>query len=91
MEEEKVIEFTEEEISMLQTICRKRMAKEPLNAQIILSILQKMSATEPETITNTPEPQAQSAETHFMPVITGDHNPKQTLIQRILQKFRVAV
>jgi hypothetical protein len=91
MEEEKVIEFTEEEISMIQTFCRNRMAKEPHKAQIIQSILQKVSATEPEAITNSPEPIAQSAEPHFMPVITGDHNPKQTLIQRLLQKFRVAV
>jgi len=91
MEEEKVIEFTEEEISMIQTFCRKRLAKEPHNAETLQSILQKVSGTEPENFSNSPEPNAQSAETHFMPVITGDHNPKQTLIQRILQKFKVAV
>lgn len=91
MEEEKVIEFTEEEISMLQTCCRKRLAKEPHNAETIQSILQKLSGTETENITISSEPNVQSAEPHFMPVITGDTNTKQTLIQRILQKFRVAV
>ena len=91
MEEEKVIEFTEEEISMIQTFCRRRMAKEPHNAETLQSILQKLSGTEPENITISSEPNVQSAETHFLPVTTSDTNPKQTLIQRLLQKFRVAV
>lgn len=91
MEEEKVIEFTEEEISMLQTCCRKRLATEPHNAETLHSILQKLSGTETENITISSEPNVQSAEPHFIPVITGDHNPKQTLIQRLLQKFKVAV
>lgn len=91
MEEEKVIEFTEEEISILQTCCRIRLAKEPHNAETLHSILQKLSGTETENITISSEPNPESAEPNFIPVITGDHNPKQTLIQRLLQKFRVAV
>lgn len=91
MEEEKVIEFTEEEISMLQTCCRKRLAKEPQNAQLIQAILQKFSASEPENTAISSEANPESTEPHFMPVITGDHNPKQTLIQRLIQKFRIAV
>ena len=89
--EEQGIEFTDEEISLLQTCCRKRLAKEPHNEETLQSILQKLSGTETENITISSEPNIQSAEPHFMPVITGDHNPKQTLIQRLLQKFRVAV
>ena len=91
MEEEKVIEFTEEEISMLQAFCQKKLAKEPQNAQIIQSILQKLSGSEPEILTISPEPTTTSAEMHSIPVITGDHNTKPTLIQRLLQKLRIAV
>ncbi len=43
MDEEKVIDFTEEEISMLQSFCQRRMAREPHNTEIIQSILAKLS------------------------------------------------
>ena len=91
MTEEREVEFSEEEILMLQTYCCKRLAKEPHNAETLRSILQKLSGTETENTAISSEANPESTEPHFIPVITGDHNPKQTLIQRLLQKFRVAV
>ncbi len=87
MTEEREIEFSEEQILMLKTLCQKKLGKEPQNAQLIQSILQKFSTSEPENTAISSEPKVQSAEPNFMPVITGDHNPKQTLIQRLLHKF----
>lgn len=46
MEEEKVIEFTEEEISMLQSFCQDTLATEPQNAMLATSILEKLSGAE---------------------------------------------
>ena len=91
MTEEREVEFSKEEILMLQACCRKSLAKKPHNAETINSILQKLSGTETENTTISSDPNVQSAEPHFVPVITGDHNPKQTLIQRLLKKFKVAV
>jgi hypothetical protein len=91
MEEQREIEFTEEEILLLQNFLRKRLGKEPHNSEIIQSILQKLSGAETEILTISPEPNTKSAEMNSIPVITGDHNIKPTLIQRLLQKLRVAV
>ncbi len=51
MEEEKVIEFTEEEISMLQIFCQDTLALEPQNAALATSILAKLSGAESSNIT----------------------------------------
>jgi len=50
MEEEKVIEFTEEEISMLQYFCQDTLALEPQNAVLATSILNKLSGVESSEI-----------------------------------------
>jgi hypothetical protein len=50
MEEEKSIEFTDDEILMIRSFCQNTLALEPQNAELATSILSKLSGAESSEI-----------------------------------------